>query len=214
MAAPCLAFRVPPRASSASCACSPASLGSSSATSVHAVRSLHVQMEPSQLHRYASLGPQAPRPVRRLVRRKDPAFLRSVGPSHASEVHAAQQAIDRTATQVRQGGCGHSSVLPSHAAQHPDSAAITSAAPLPQGVARPGRANTADQLRSGAPVRLAGGGTGRHLSLPYGCRPELRQLHRVVRQPRPTSRIPDSPCGQLRIRPGFDAAQRAEWQLP
>ena len=42
--------------------------------------------------------------------------------------------------------------------------------------------NTRDQLRSGAPVRLAGGGTGRHLSLQYGCRPELRQLHRVVRQ--------------------------------
>src|SRR5512147_2005565 len=38
--------------------------------------------------------------------------------------------------------------------------------------------NTADQLRSGAPVRLAGGGTGRHLSLQYGCRPELRQLLR------------------------------------
>ena len=43
------------------------------------------------------------------------------------------------------------------------------------------RPNTADQLRSGAPVRLAGGGTGRHLSLQYGCRPELRQLHPLVR---------------------------------
>ena len=46
-----------------------------------------------------------------------------------------------------------------------------------------GRSNTADQLRSGAPVRLAGGGTGRHLSLQYGCRPELRQLHPLVRWP-------------------------------
>jgi hypothetical protein len=43
------------------------------------------------------------------------------------------------------------------------------------------RSNTADQLRSGAPVRLARGGTGRHLSVPYGCRPELRQLHPLVR---------------------------------
>jgi hypothetical protein len=42
--------------------------------------------------------------------------------------------------------------------------------------------NTADQLRSGAPVHPAGGGTGRHLSLPYGCRPELRQLHPLVRR--------------------------------
>jgi hypothetical protein len=41
--------------------------------------------------------------------------------------------------------------------------------------------NTADQLRSGAPVRLAGGGTGRHLAPPFGCRPELRQLHPLVR---------------------------------
>ncbi len=48
------------------------------------------------------------------------------------------------------------------------------------------RPNTADQLRSGAPVRLAGGGTGRHLSLQYGCRPELRQLHPLVRRPRST----------------------------
>ena len=130
-------------------------------TSVGAVRSLHVQMEPGQLHSRARLGPRAPRPVRRLTRREGLPFRRSVGRSHASEVHAAQQAIYRTATQVRQGGCGHSSILPSYAAQHPDSAAITSAAPRPQGVARPGRANTADQLRSGAPVRLAGGGTGR-----------------------------------------------------
>ena len=45
----------------------------------------------------------------------------------------------------------------------------------------PSPPNTADQLRSGAPVRLAGGGTGRHLSLQYGCRPELRQLHPLVR---------------------------------
>src|SRR4030042_1085076 len=49
------------------------------------------------------------------------------------------------------------------------------------------RPNTADQLRSGAPVGLAGGGTGRHLSLPYGCRPELRQLHPLVRRPRVSS---------------------------
>jgi hypothetical protein len=46
-----------------------------------------------------------------------------------------------------------------------------------------GPSNTADQLRSGAPVRLAGGGTGRHLSLPNGCRPELRQLHPLVLRP-------------------------------
>jgi hypothetical protein len=45
----------------------------------------------------------------------------------------------------------------------------------------PSLPNTADQLRSGAPVNLASGGTGRHLSLPYGCRPELRQLHPLVR---------------------------------
>ena len=31
--------------------------------------------------------------------------------------------------------------------------------------------NTADQLRSGAPVHLAGGGRGRHLSSPYGVPP-------------------------------------------
>jgi hypothetical protein len=48
------------------------------------------------------------------------------------------------------------------------------------------RSNTADQLRSGAPVRHAGGGTGRHLSSQYGCRPELRQLHPLVRR-RPSS---------------------------
>src|SRR5512147_2981320 len=48
--------------------------------------------------------------------------------------------------------------------------------------------NTADQLRSGAPVRLADGGTGRHLSSQYGCRPELRQLHPLVRQHRAYSR--------------------------
>jgi hypothetical protein len=46
------------------------------------------------------------------------------------------------------------------------------------------RSNTADQLRSGAPVRLARGGTGRHLSVPYGCRPVLRQLHPLVGRPR------------------------------
>jgi len=49
--------------------------------------------------------------------------------------------------------------------------------------ARP--SNTADQLRSGAPAQPAGGGTGRHLSLPFGCRPELRQLHPLV-GPHPT----------------------------
>jgi hypothetical protein len=49
-----------------------------------------------------------------------------------------------------------------------------------------GTSNTADQLRSGAPVRPAGGGTGRHLVLPFGCRPELRQLHPLVRQSPPT----------------------------
>ena len=48
--------------------------------------------------------------------------------------------------------------------------------------------NTADQLRSGAPVRPAGGGTGRHLSSQYGCRPELRQLHPLVRW-RPTATL-------------------------
>jgi hypothetical protein len=48
----------------------------------------------------------------------------------------------------------------------------------------PSPQNTADQLRSGAPVRPAGGGTGRHLSLQYGCRPELRQLHPLVRRRR------------------------------
>ena len=48
----------------------------------------------------------------------------------------------------------------------------------------PSPSNTADQLRSGAPVHPGGGGTGRHLSLPFGCRPELRQLHPLVRQPR------------------------------
>jgi len=42
--------------------------------------------------------------------------------------------------------------------------------------------NTADQLRSGAPVHPAGGGTGRHLRSPFGCRPELRQLHPLVRR--------------------------------
>ena len=47
-----------------------------------------------------------------------------------------------------------------------------------------GPPNTADQLRSGAPVRLAVGGRGRHLSSSYGCRSELRQLHPLVRQPR------------------------------
>jgi hypothetical protein len=47
---------------------------------------------------------------------------------------------------------------------------------------------TADQLRSGAPVRPLRGGTGRHLSLPYGCRPELRQLHPLVRWRRRSSR--------------------------
>ena len=31
------------------------------------------------------------------------------------------------------------------------------------------------------PIRPAGGGAGRPLSLPYGCRPELRQLHSLVR---------------------------------
>jgi hypothetical protein len=48
-----------------------------------------------------------------------------------------------------------------------------------------GPPNTADKLRSGAPVQVAGGGTGRHLSLAYGCRPELRQLHPLVRRPLP-----------------------------
>jgi hypothetical protein len=51
--------------------------------------------------------------------------------------------------------------------------------------------NTADQLRSGAPVQLADGGTGRHLSSPYGCRPELRQLHPLVGPL--TSREPNAP---------------------
>jgi hypothetical protein len=55
-------------------------------------------------------------------------------------------------------------------------------------------ANTADQLRSGAPVRLACGGTGRHLSLQYGCRPDLRQLHPLVRRPR-TPRLAPSVVG-------------------
>ena len=44
-----------------------------------------------------------------------------------------------------------------------------------------GRPNTPDQLRSGAPVQGGGGGTGRHLVCSSGCRPELRQLHPVVR---------------------------------
>ena len=46
----------------------------------------------------------------------------------------------------------------------------------------PGPPITADQLRSGAPVHLAGGGTGRHLVLQFGCRHELRQLHPLVRR--------------------------------
>jgi hypothetical protein len=48
----------------------------------------------------------------------------------------------------------------------------------------PGPPNTADQLRSGAPVRPCRGRTGRHLSLQYGCRPWLRQLHPLVRRRR------------------------------
>jgi hypothetical protein len=40
-----------------------------------------------------------------------------------------------------------------------------------------GPPNTGDKLPSGAPVHVAGGGAGRHLVLPFGCRPELRQLH-------------------------------------
>jgi len=40
--------------------------------------------------------------------------------------------------------------------------------------------NTGDKLRSGAHSRLARAGTWRHLSSPYGCRHELRQLHRLV----------------------------------
>ena len=76
-----------------------------------------------------------------------------------------------------------------------------------QATARPSRrilsplpscqSNTRDQLRSGDPARLPGGGTGRHLVLPFGCRPELRQLHRVVRRPV----IPGLPCRQQRHRP-------------
>jgi hypothetical protein len=50
--------------------------------------------------------------------------------------------------------------------------------------------NTADQLRSGAHVHPAGGGTGRHLSSPYGCRPELRQLHPLVGWPRALPLVP------------------------
>ncbi len=69
--------------------------------------------------------------------------------------------------------------------------------------------NTADQLRSGAPVPPAGGGTGRHLSLPFGCRPELRLLHPLVRQ---LLRSPRAPWPSL---PGgmqpSNARRRSEW---
>jgi hypothetical protein len=57
---------------------------------------------------------------------------------------------------------------------------------------RPGR-TLALGCGSGAPVQLASGRTGRHLSLPDGCRPELRQ---------PQS--PDTPSGPLLRLPHAD----------
>jgi hypothetical protein len=51
-----------------------------------------------------------------------------------------------------------------------------------------GPPNTGDKLRSGARAHPSRAGTGRHLSSPFGCRPELRQLHPLVGR-RPPSRL-------------------------
>ncbi len=60
--------------------------------------------------------------------------------------------------------------------------------------------NTGDKLRSGASRRGAAERTGRHLSLPYGCRPELRQLHPLVRRSGDPSAIVASLCVHGRTR--------------
>src|SRR5512139_2765485 len=74
-----------------------------------------------------------------------------------------------------------------------------------------GTPNTADQLRSGAPVHPAGGGTGRHLVLPFGCRPELRQLHPLVRQLLRSPRAPWPGCAGPYAARQRDAPVGMEW---
>jgi hypothetical protein len=163
MAAPCLAVRLPPRAASASMPCSTAATSESDPNACvdqFLVNCHKRPCDPSLANQCNDANAIAWRQLRL-----------TVGHARSSKRDSHEQAASAKLTLSH-------AFLP-RAQYHWTSRVLM----IPMTSRLQGPSNTADQLRSGAPARLAGGGTGRHLSLPFGCRPGLRQLHPLVGRP-------------------------------